>query len=478
MPTNLDKVKHIVVVMMENRSFDHMLGYLKADKVLPEADDVDGLDPSVHGCPWPDGTPEPVKPMEYRTLHHKVQDPGHGVNDVEAQLANGNKGFLTNYVEVLEENKAKWAAKGKEVPPDDELPPEVVLGYQQGWNVPVYDWIARNFVVCDRWFSSVAGPTWPNRMYAMTGGTGKKDLGVELPGWLHDKLGEAPIYNRPAFTRWLRQDAWRWYSHDPATLRAADSAYRPLGADDLYSDANFAYFNRRTLFERRTFLDDAERGELRSVSWIDPNFVDLRVLGPPGSNDDHPPSRILLGQEFILAVLAALVNSPCWEQTMLVITYDEHGGFYDHVSPGEFKCEGDEKGGYGVRVPALVVSPWADQAVSHTVFDHTSLPKTILTRFADEPSRELAFAQLGDRTRHAKDLGELLTRETPRPAPTDAMEMLLDAFKKWKADTYKDVYAERSTIAEEAFDLVTDLQAEVIGQAALVRGREVPPGKP
>jgi phospholipase C len=474
----LNKVQHIVVVMMENRSFDHMLGYLKADKVLPETEAIDGLDPAVHGSPWPDGTMEHVKPMGNRTLHHKVQDPGHGVDDVKQQLADGNTGFLKNYIKVLDENKARWAAKKKPVPPDDALPPEVILGYQQAINVPVYDWIARHFVVCDRWFSSLAGPTWPNRMFAMTGGTGPKDLGIELPGWLADKLPDAPIYNRPAFVRWLRQDAWRWYSHDPATLRAADSAYRPLGDDDLYSDSNFAYFNRRTLFERRHFLDDAEHGELRSVSWIDPNFVDVRILSPPESNDDHPPSRILLGQEFILSVLVALAESPCWEQTMLVITYDEHGGFYDHVDPGDFKCEGDEKGGYGVRVPALVVSPWVDPGVSHTVFDHTSIPKTILERFADEPSRELAFETMGERTRKANGLGELLTRDTARPAPLDGLEMLTDAFRNWKADTYHDVYAETATAAEEAFDVMTDLQAEILAQAAHVRSREVPPGKP
>ena len=493
MASNLDHIKHIVVLMMENRSFDHMLGYLKADKVLDESLGLDGLVPDEHGCPWPDGTWEPVKPMEDRVLHHKVQDPGHDGHSVEAQLKDRNQGFLMNYIEHMEKKKAEWRADEKKqkhdpVPPDDKLPPEAVLSYQRAVDVPVYDWIARNYVVCDRWFSSVAGPTWPNRMYALTGGVPPKDKDLIekklklLPDWLEkkikDKLDDAPLYKGQAFTRWLRQDTWRWYSHDPATLRAADSAYRPGGDDNLYTDANFAYFSKGTLLEPNTFLADARSGNLRAVSWIDPNFVDVRLIGPAESNDDHPPSRILLGQELVLTVLLALAESPCWDSTMLLITYDEHGGFYDHVVPSDHKCPGDGKQRLGVRVPALVVSPWIDHTVSHTVFDHTSIPKTILTRFADEPMREKAFDVMGERTRHANDLGELINRDKPRKPPIEGLQGLVDAFLHWKADTYHDVYKEKATLAEQMWELSTDLQGDVMSLGIALREREVPPGKP
>jgi phospholipase C len=474
MADNLAKINHLVVLMMENRSFDHMLGYLKADGVVPE---VDGLDPGVHGNPWPNGDFEPVKPMAGRFLHHKVQDPGHGATDVSKQLEDGNQGFLRNYVEVLKRNKDRAKAAKTLVPPDDQLPENIVLGYQQAEDVPVYDYIARNFLVCDRWFASLPGPTWPNRLYAVTGGSGPK-ADLELPGWLANKVKDAPIYDRQAFVRWLRPDDWRWYSHDPATLRAIDSAYRPGGDKGHGHDANFAYFNRRTLFERRTFLDDAEKGRLPPVSWIDPNFIDLRPLGPPGSNDDHPPSRVILGQELVLTLLLALAESPQWRDTMLLITYDEHGGFYDHVVPGDFPCAGEEGRPYGVRVPALVFSPWVDQGVSNTVFDHTSIPKTILTRFADDRSREAAFEQLGPRTRAANHLGDLPTRDTPRAAPLEDLRALAARFRDWKAELYQGAYMEEETAAEKAFDHVTDLQAEIIAQAAAVRGPDVPPGKP
>ena len=489
MAENLAKVKHLVVLMMENRSFDHMLGYLKADDVLPN---VDGLDPAVDGNPRKKGGEiELVRPMGSRFVHHKVQDPGHGAADVREQMASGMQGFLRNYIKILARNKKAWDPKKGKLPPDSELWDDVVLGYQRAEDVPVYDYIARNFVVCDRWFSSVAGPTWPNRMYAMTGGVPPADEDLGLPGWVPDflkkRIKDAPLFLGKAFPRWLRQDQWRWYSHDPATLRAADSAFRPGGdAPDYSTDANFAYFNRRTLFEGTTFLDDAARGTLPEVSWIDPNFVDVRVLGPPGSNDDHPPSRVILGQELVLTVLLALAQSPCWKDSMLVITYDEHGGFYDHVDPKDYPCAGDAEAKYGVRVPALVVSPYAKQTVSNTVFDHTSIPKTILSRFADATSREEAFEAMGSRTRAANDLGDLLPLEKPREAPIKDLKALTQRFLDWKHRIYKDQYTEDPTVAEQAFEFVSDLQAEIMLQAvavraeppAAVRGGGVAPGKP
>jgi phospholipase C len=499
--SGLAEIKHLVVLMMENRSFDHMLGYLKADGRL--ATEVDGLDPATHGNPWPDGEWEPVRPMDGRFLHHKVQDPGHSGSDVKAQLAGGMQGFLRNYVEVLARNKERWVKDKKgRLPPDDQLWENAVLGYQQAHEVPVYDWIARNFVVCDRWFSSVAGPTWPNRMYAMTGGPGIADETLGLPGWLpgfmKTKVKQAPFYKSRAFPRWLEKDQWRWYSHDPATLRAADTAFRPRGEgknrDEVFStDANFAYFSRPTLLESTTFLDDCARGTLpEGVSWIDPNFVDVRVLGPPGSNDDHPPSRVILGQELVLSILLALARNPeVWRHCALLITYDEHGGFYDHVDPADYPCAADPTGHrYGVRVPTLLVSPYADNTVSSTVFSHTSIPKTILERFGDDRSRDEAYEAMGARTSGANHIGDLLSRDEPRDAPLKELDALRTTFERIKSRIYTKGYAEDPTVAERAFGFVSDLQHEIIIQAAVLRddgdderddlppGMNLPPGKP
>jgi phospholipase C len=135
----------------------------------------------------------------------------------------------------------------------------------------------------------------------------------------------------------------------------------------------------------------------------------------------------------VLAVYHALATGPQWEKTLLIIFYDEHGGFFDHVPPAEAPDDDPEKfGHYGVRVPALLVSPWIEPgSVSHTLFDHTSIMKTILLRFCpdalDKPTphhgllartKRLGHPRyMGTRVAHANDPGELLTRTTPRPAP-------------------------------------------------------------
>jgi phospholipase C len=469
--SNLDKIDHIVVLMMENRSFDHMLGYLSLEGVVPE---VDGLK-AEYGNKDADGTFHACTPIGTRLINEKVLDPGHGEKDVARQLKGRNAGFVTTYARSLERNKKKVP-----YPAGLVFDPTVVLGYQRASDVPVYDYIARNWAVCDRWFSSLPGPTWENRLFAVTGGVGPKAT-PSIFGHVPKAFKNAPIYDRPAFVRWLDEADWRWYSHDPGLLRLMDSRYRPGGSKGAGEDDNFAYFNRRTLFERRTFLDDAHNGKLPHVSWIDPNFVDFRAFGPPGSNDDHPPSRVMLGQELVLNVITALMRAPkkVWEKTLLLITYDEHGGFFDHVVPGDFPVAGDPNASYGVRVPALAVSPWIDHGVSHAVFDHTSIIKTILTRFS--PDLKGGLKAMGPRTRAAKDLGELLTAPKARPpAPQGELQQLADMVATWKKAAYKGRLLEEPTDGEKAFDKISDLQRDIIGNAIALRQGDdgIPPDKP
>jgi phospholipase C len=467
--TNLKKIDHIVVLMMENRSFDHMLGHLKLDDPTSK---VDGLTEQL-GNHDADGVFHHVEPLGNRLINEKVLDPGHGRGDVAKQLKDRNDGFLKNYIEVVE---ARFA-QGKRLPDGVEFDPTLVLGYQTAGDVPVYNYLAHNYQVCHRWFSSVPGPTWENRLFAVTGGTGPRisPLLGQVPHFLKD----APIYDRPAFVRWLDNDDWRWYSHDPATLRLIDSQYRPGGAPDAYKDSNFAYFNRKTLFERRTFLDDAANDELPGVSWIDPNFVDFRFWGPPGSNDDHPPSRVMLGQELVLTVVDALMKSKAWPKTLLLITYDEHGGFYDHVVAGDFPVAGDAESSYGVRVPTLVISPYVEAGVCDEVFDHTSIPKTILTRFSDR--LEEALDELGPRTAEAKHLGELLTRpaDDPRPsAPQQDIDPLIERLAEWRQRAYREQLLEEVTPEERVYDVITEFQGDVVSGAIALRDRGARPAKP
>ena len=194
----------------------------------------------------------------------------------------------------------------------------------------------------------------------------------------------------------------------------------------------FAYFDKPSLLQQRTFLRDAAVGELPSVSWIDPNFVDLGGL--TGANDDHPPSDVMAGQELVLKVYNAIATSPLWERTLLLIVYDEHGGFYDHVPPDGLP----DKDRRGPRVPAIVVSPWVDpdpEKHSHTVFDHTSIIKTALLRFCGSQA-EKYIRDMGPRVAQANHLGELLTLETPRDPPLldekQEIEKVVGPILKWR----------------------------------------------
>jgi phospholipase C len=418
---NLAKIEHIVVLMLENRSFDHMLGYLSLEG---GRDDVDGLRPEFANTY--DGRRYPVHHLGTTAI---ADDPDHSADAVDLQLGGGAMdGFVASFAKTL---------AGRGVPGHDVSP---IMGYYTAADVPVYDHLAREFAICDRWFSSVPGATWPNRLYAICGRAAgsRDDLPTHVP----------PIYRQPSFVRHLDAHgvSWRWYSFEAGTLRLADAHYR------LSHHHRFAFFSRENLNwkERleikidagsRSFLEDAAQGSLPAVAWIDPNFSNFNPIGFQ-PNDDHAPADIKDGQEFVLAVYHALASGPQWEKTMLIIFYDEHGGFFDHVPPPVAPDDDPQTfGRYGVRVPALIVSPWAEPgAVSHTLFDHTSIIKTILLRFCPDALSQSGrshrrFAWLdrggrpqpvGTRVAQAHDLGELLTRTTPRPAP-DRYALIEDA---------------------------------------------------
>lgn len=427
---NLRKLKHIVVLMMENRSFDQMLGYLAQEGSLegkpPGQDKVEGL--SGKEVNYADGTAYEVFEWgEDETSFHppqdhsgKVLDPCHAPKCVEEQLKKVHGvepgGFVENFLATRKDSEGKPVT----IPPQYWRLP---MGYYTHRHLPAYDLLARRHCVCDAWHSSIPGDTWPNRLYAMAGREAES-ISHHF-SFLH-KLGNVPVYEVEAFTRRLERDQWRWYSHDPATLRGADKEYRKFPHTDR---ENFAYFNRKSISTLTKaaegllvelhdgFLDDAAReGRLRQVSWIDPNFIDVKILDP-NSNDDHPPSDVRAGQQLVLETYEALVNSPDWLDTMLIVVYDEHGGFYDHVKPPPLEDPDQPKyKTLGVRVPALVVGPRVKNFVCHETFEHTTLISTILHAFAADP--EQAVGNMPWRVQQAPHLGGLLAAE-PRPEMTD-----------------------------------------------------------
>jgi phospholipase C len=464
--SDLEKVDHIVVLMMENRSFDHMLGYLSLEGGRGDVDGLrEGLANEHQGRTYP--------------VHHLgttviAEDPDHSASSVDVQIGGGNMdGFAASYAATLQSLEAQ------------DADPAPIMGYYRGADVPVYDHLASEFAVCDRWFSSVPGATWPNRLYALCGrAAGSRD------GRPHNL---PPLYNQPSFVRHLDAHgiSWRWYSSDVGSLRMADQVYC-LGHHD-----RFAYFtktglpwkaklNVRVQADAATFLEDAAAGTLPSVSWIDPAFGNFNPLGLQ-QNDDHPPADLTDGQDLVLAVYHAVATGPQWDKTLLIIFYDEHGGFYDHVPPPE-AADDDPKmfGRYGVRVPALIVSPWVQpRSVSKTLFDHTSIIKTILLRFCAADLQHRGRREslstwrkaghphyLGTRVAQASNLGELLTNPTPRPAP--AHHGLIAAAAARAADQAQAPADEHEPDRQPS----TDLQRHIAAAARLLRSRGHPAGRP
>jgi phospholipase C len=421
----LDEIQHIVVLMLENRSFDHMLGYLSLGANGP---DVDGLREGMAN--EHEGRSYPIFRLT-ETASTKAQDPCHSGRCVDEQVGRDNGGFAANYIRTRVDPSA--------------AEPVVVMGHYDGGQLPIYDFLARRFCVCDRWFCSVRGATFPNRLYAVAGrAAGGRDN------------ASPPVYHLPSFVRHLdaARATWRWYTHELfATIWAVDRDYLPKTFD------NVRPFSSPFRFD--DFFSAARGGTLPNVAWIDPNFVD--VGGAVGSNDDHPPSDVRAGQELVLRVFNALVRSPAWERTLLVVTYDEHGGFFDHVEPPSAEDDNPrpEFHTYGPRVPAIVVSPRVRAGVSHEVFDHTSIIKTCLVRFC---RRDDGFIpDMGARVSAANHFGVLLDKAVQIARPDEAaLKKLASALGDWRADSLRaEVEIQSEAVAPDPV-VLTDFQEDYI----------------
>jgi phospholipase C len=380
-PGRLANIDHIVVLTMENRSFDHLLGYLS----LPPAKggmgrtDVDGLQGDeanvANGVVCPSF---PLPPGD--TIF--PPDPPHGYEPV-AKAINGGKmdGFAQSYAD----------AHGQAVAPR-------IMGYHTAANVPVYDLLARDFAVGHRWFASHPGPTFCNRFYELTG-----RLNIDPDSfWEYDNSSPPrPVFTPTILDALTNQGvSWKYFEQHYCFLR--------LFEHHTFDETNIVAFDDPVL----GFVNLARVGALPSVSFIDPHYIEL----PPDGSCDGPPADINEGQRLVHRVVEAIVTSPQWNRTLLLITYDEHGGFYDHIPPpAATKVSPESLGTFGVRVPTFVVSPWVQggSVFGHDglEFDHTSIPKTIARRFLHEHPPYLSA-----RYAAANDLSSVVG-DAPRPGP-------------------------------------------------------------
>jgi phospholipase C len=437
-PGNLSKIEHIVVLMQENRSFDHLLGYLSRDGMLPrdkllageDAQHLQSREPAhanVEGL-LPGDNDRDVNAyngVDYRSTRrfttawpsYALPGPYHGAGPVTKQVSDGMKDFVQ-----------EWARHANSVPyqPDPQEPPDptgkhplqLVMDYMSDAELPAYGALTREFAICDRWHCSHLGGTLPNRFISLTGDFSRDVYGapdVENP----DLKGFYPL-EAPTFFDHLTAHGvkWKLFEHGYSTLR--------LVRNYTFDETNIASFERD--FETMVNSDEG----LPPVTFIEPDYIE--ATGGV-NNDDHAPSDLINGQRMIATIMKALLsekNQARWAKTLFIITYDEHGGFYDHVQPPTHVDQINPDGTttsvpiptlsvgeprLGVRVPAFVISPLIPGEaelghlnVSHTVFDHTSIPATILRRFCGPRA-----PYMGDRWAAAKDMGELLTRDDVRP---------------------------------------------------------------
>jgi phospholipase C len=380
MPAGIDQLEHIVVLMLENRSFDHMLGYLMAQD--PNIDGVNGTQTN----PDTTGALIPVQPLaQYQS--QLDPDPGHHWPDVDLQIhgdiAGGPpmQGFIKSYYQQQQNVNHSH---------------EIMYCFPPA-KVPVITTLARQYAVFNRWFSSLPGPTIPNRAFAHFGTSfGHTDMSLF---YLNEKY--STIYQRMVD----HGRTAKIYYYDPASAT--------LGMAFILKEQPqlFATFDQ--------FLADCASGNLPDYSFIEPNYVDHAVgNGTVPAADQHPDHNVLAGEEFIAQVYSTIfVNSDkLWKNTALLIVYDEHGGIYDHVDPPA--CTPDEftdpQTGFkfdrlGVRVPAVLVSQWVPQGtVVNRVFDHASIPATVTKQFIGD------FAQRSPRELAADTFLDLLSLDQPR----------------------------------------------------------------
>jgi phospholipase C len=398
MPNQLASIDHIVLLMLENRSFDHMLGFLyaAAGNVSPAGQPFDGLT----GREWnPDDTGAEVQVYRIQggqadTYLMPGADPGEGYQNTNYQLFSNdnpapgevptNQGFVVNFKSAIASDLAKgWK---------DTLPgvqASQIMGMYTPELLPILSGLAKGYAVCDAWFSSAPTMTMPNRAFALAGTS---------QGHMDD---HAKVFTCPSIFGRLSDANLDWaifgYNRDPLTRNDFSDAQN---ADD----SHFGHF--------RDFQERAAAGTLPAFTLLEPSWSST-------GNSQHPNYNVAAGEKLIRDVYDALRKGPDWSATLLIITYDEHGGCYDHVAPpwgatppgdgtvGEF---GFDFTRFGVRVPAVLVSP---RIAPGTVFrapggviDHTSVLKTISERFGT--------ARLTARDAAAPSLGDVLTLAAPR----------------------------------------------------------------
>jgi phospholipase C len=388
MSAALDRLRHIVVVMMSGRSFDHMLGSLKAENPL-----IDGLAGNESN---PDSTGALVRVQPLAEYQGQLDpDPPHNFADVNLQLFGQStagltqpsmNGFVNSYIAQQSDVERSHC----------------IMYYFPARKLPVLTTLARKYAVFNRWFASVPGPLIPNRAFAHYG-TSFGHIGTEI---LYQDASQPTIFQRMI----VAGRTSKFYCYDQAS-----------SAPEI---ANFVTDQTRLLGTYSQFLADCRGGTLPEYSFVDPNHSDHSTeSGMELASDQHADHNVLLGEQFIASIYNAIrQNEELWMSTALLIVYDQHGGLYDHVPPpvcvaDGFGAQPDATGTgetfmfnrLGVRVPAILVSPWIPEgSVINRVFEHASIPATLSQLFIPKSGNQ------SPREAGASNFLDLLSLDSPR----------------------------------------------------------------
>jgi phospholipase C len=454
-------IRHLVVLMLENRSYDHLLGYLSQQ--MPGLDGLalgmgNPMDPSVPASPV-----VPFSPAQGDVI---TPDPDHEFDGVTLQLFGTTQvptppaatcnGFVASHT-LTANGSAQTGAE--------------ILQCFQPHRIPAIATLAREFAVCDRWFSSVPGPTWPNRFFAHC---------ATSDGWVKNDVFSIPPklqkYTMPSIFEALEANgqSWNVFCHDiPQALALTNLRRRPYRG-------HFAWIKR--------FYEAAANGTLPQYTFIEPSYFEH---GPWKANDQHGGHSVSMGDTLVAHVYEALrANEEAWAHTMLLIVHDEHGGFFDHVPPpydGMPTASGaaivSKPSGkpsltppfdfrrLGVRVPAIVVSPYVPKGwQEHGVFEHASIPATVRHIFGT--GAPLNARDAAARSFHGLASLSEMRMDTPTALPRASD---IDAEREFELRTYDmvnhaELFAEASDEADP--QAMNDLQATLYELAAGVGGSD------
>lgn len=385
-----DPIRHIVVLMMENRSFDHMLG--DATRIYPGLEGIPQSGQKYRNTSSKSGTHYEQEPVAAKKV---AVDLPHEHDHVMTQIGDDTTrlmgGFVDTYLSVpgVSESDPDQVKQVMAYFPLGDTPDKDSL--------PALHALARDFLVCDHWFSSMPGPTWPNRFFIHSGTC----LGhIHMPSrqqpqymYLYD---QDTIYDRLGAT----DKNWRIYHQGmPQTIvmtnllpKILTSHYSSM--EDFYEDAAGA------------------AADFPEYVFIEPTYFGAT------ENDQHPPTDVTPGDQLIAKVYNAIRgNEELWKSTLLIVTYDEHGGFFDHVPPPATIAPDGNTEEYdftrlGIRVPTILISPWVERGVCKTQFDHSSVLRYACDKWGMPPLGKRTAAEAG-----AYQANSLLPELTKLAAP-------------------------------------------------------------